>query len=93
MNVDLLEIDSRKTIEYTNFLHSFHFMPMIDKITRYYTNRVSSLSGSILDHIYINKPVSHSTGVIIHSITDHCPTFGHFLFNLRRNGSNSAKEK
>ena len=93
INIDLLDINSRKTIDYVNFLHSFHFMPIIDKITRYSTNREFSLNGTILDHVFINKPVSLSAGVILHSLSDHCPTFGHFLLNLRKGKNATSKQK
>ena len=74
INVDLLNGSGSNTIDYLNCMQSFHMLPLIDKITRV-SNVENGISGSILDHIFINKLITYSSGVILHDMTDHYPTY------------------
>ena len=81
INIDLLNVNVQDTINYINLMFSFHLLPVIDCITRY-SNNESGFSGTNLDHIFMNKLIPYSSGVICLDITDHFPTFVQMKINL-----------
>ena len=76
LNLCLLKQD-QPTIVFCNMLYSLHFTPFITKPTRF--SPVSNERPSLLDHIWINNFVPHKCGIIELDISDHLPTFVHFL--------------
>ena len=71
LNINLLKNDY-ETRAFINNLTAKHFMPTINKPTRFSPN---SVNASTLDHIWINKPTAYESGIILNDLTDHCPTF------------------
>ena len=92
MNVNLLDENSHKTTDYLNLMHSFHYLPTIDKVTRFSRNNLQSTSMTLLDHIFINKVVPYSSGVLIYELSDHYPTFAHFNFGLGKKACPKKKK-
>ena len=70
-NINLANTDS-ETQNFINNLNAKHFNTTITKPTRFSNHRHSP---SILDHIWVNKPTSYVSGIVLNDLTDHCPTF------------------
>ena len=79
MNINLLKFDTHsKTNDYLNNIFSHGFMPVITKPTR-----VTSVTASLIDHIYTNNIIHPgSSGIIINDVADHFGTF-HISTNKR----------
>ena len=90
INIDLLDGAGNITKDYVNCMHSFHLLPIISTITRV-SDVENIISGSILDHIFINKLIPYSSGVILHDLTDHYPTFVNLKINPKNNEVASKK--
>ena len=90
INIDLLDTEGNNTMNYLNLMYSFNLIPTIDKITRY-SNNENNIFGTILDHIFINKINTYSSGTILFDLSDHCPTFIHL--NLNVNNKSDMKRK
>ena len=73
---------------FINFMHTYHFFPLITNPTRYPPQNNSP--PSILDHIWITNPIHISSGIIMSDLTDHLPTFLRLSFET---GSHSDNEK
>ena len=70
-NIDILKLESARTISYLNMLRSNAFHFIVDKPTR-----VTATSSSLLDHILTNDAISQITPSILNSdVSDHFPTF------------------
>ena len=80
LNICLLKQETYIT-DYLNLLFSHHFSQVITRPTRF--SQISGIAPSLLDHIFINRYTSFSSGIIDLDITDHLPTFIH-LENLIR---------
>ena len=63
-------------------------MPVITKPTRFPPNDRNP--PSLLDHIWSSHLSIHKSGIILHDITDLCPTFYQFILKLKP-GSNNSK--
>ena len=72
ININLC-IESPSCSRFMDLLYSYHFIPVITKPTRFSPNDLNN--SSLLDHIWINKLVNYSSGVILADVTDHCPSF------------------
>ena len=72
LNINILNTNG-STSEFSNTLRSLHFLPLIDKPTRFSTN--SNQSPSLLDQIWCNRICTYTPGIISIDITDHCPIF------------------
>ena len=70
-NINLLSNDLNVQNFITN-MHSYHFIPVITKPTRFPDN---SSNPSLIDHIWLNKSCSYSSGIILCDVTDHTPTY------------------
>ena len=79
-----MNIDNPDTVNFSSFMHSNHFFPVITKPTRF---SVSSDNASLLDHIWLNSPTSYFSGIILNDTTDHLPTFL-FLPSVRNISTN-----
>ena len=91
INIDLLNYSANNTLDYLNCLQSFHMLPIINKITRVSNVENNLISGSILDHIFINRLLTYSSGVIFHDLTDHYPTF--VKLNIKTCANNNSVKK
>jgi hypothetical protein len=71
-NLDLTSVDQSPVVQsFMDLLHSFSFLPLIDKPTR-----VTSQTASLIDNILSNALlVSHTAGIIVAGISDHYPVF------------------
>ena len=70
-NLDLTVRDQSSIVQnFLDLLHSFSFLPLIDKPTR-----VTSSSASLIDNIFSNSLKSHKAGILIADISDHYPVF------------------
>ena len=50
---------------------SFGLLPVISRPTR-----ITQTSATLIDHIFVlNRSTQHTAGIIIHSLSDHYPTF------------------
>ena len=67
LNVNIL--DSVQNSEFINFFHTYSFIPIITKPTRFSNNP------TLLDQIWINRPSFVNCGIINCDVTDHLPTF------------------
>ena len=63
-----------------NCMYSFHFIPVISKPTRFSGN--SSQTSTLIDHIWINKLTTYTSGIILTDVSDHCPIFLMLPVNL-----------
>ena len=70
-NINILN-PGRAIEPFLTMLQSFHYLNLIHKPTRFSS---SNLDGSIIDHIWINEIGFYSSGIILHDMTDHLPTF------------------
>ena len=61
--------------EYSNVLYSNHFVPLINKPSRF--SKIEGISPSLLDHIFINKMHPNICGLVEFDFTDHLPIFVH----------------
>ena len=82
LNININDSDSFVVNNYLNFLSSLFYLPLITKPTRFSSDIVNS-NPTVIDHIFINKPISHKSGIINYDSTDHLPTFSHM--NLTEN--------
>ena len=83
-NINLMNNDT-ETLTFINNLNAKHFINTITKPTRI----SDSHNPSILDHIWLNKPTSYASGIILTDTTDHYPTF----FRLPKLDTNSNSDK
>ena len=87
-NINILD-SNHFSENFVNSLHSLHFLPVIDKPTRY-SDR--SAAPSLLDQIWYNRFSYHDSGIIDLNVTDHCPTFIRLLCETKsKNLSESVK--
>ena len=82
-NANILNSDCSQCTNLTQFLHSYHFIPLINSPTRFSANSAPSL----LDHVWINFFDYKSTGIISYDLTDHCPIFIHLDIRMTQNVS------
>ena len=85
-NFDLLRCDLGSNI-LVNSLHSYHFISIINKPTRFPT--ISSHSPSLLDQIWTNNLNYSDSGILLTDVSDHLPSFINFIFNSRKKLSGS----
>ena len=71
-NLDLTSVNQSPVVQsFMDLLHSFSFLPLIDKPTR-----VTSQTASLIDNILSNALlVSHTAGILVADISDHYPVF------------------
>ena len=74
LNICLLKEDANIT-DYLNILFSHHFSQVISKPTRF--SPIPGIAPSLLDHIFINRFCSYTSGIIDLDLTDHLPNFIH----------------
>ena len=72
LNINLC-LNSANVDNFSNSLRSFHFVPLITKPTRFDSSGLSP--PSVLDQIWYNKLDLHESGIVLHDLTDHLPTF------------------
>ena len=78
LNICLLKNEVSNN-EYSNILYAHHFVPLINKPSRY--SKIEGVSPTLLDHIFINKIHTNICGLVDFDITDHLPTFVHLKLN------------
>ena len=88
MNVNILLTETR-TDHFVNSLRSLHFVPMIDKPTRFPT--IPGHSPSLLDHFWVNKIDNYLSGVVSIDVSDHCPIFMKVPFIRHENNNSRIK--
>ena len=71
LNINLI-LDSAPIRYFTNIMQSHHFIPSINRPTRFYSNLHNP---SLIDQIWFNTLDNFSSGVIVSDITDHCPCY------------------
>ena len=76
MNINLLD-ESGSVQNFMAQLNSLNFLPTITIPTRFSPN--DSSVPTLLDHILINRLDKFTSGVLNIDLTDHCPSFIHFL--------------
>ena len=74
LNICLLKEDPA-VLEYSNLLFTHHFSNIITKPTHF--SAIDNIAPSLLDHIFLNKFISYSCGIIDLDFTDHLPTYIH----------------
>ena len=74
VKVDLLKQESLHIASFIDIMQSVSFIPLISIATRF-PPAGSQIAPSLLDHIWLNKLCTVSSGVICMDNTDHCPTF------------------
>ena len=100
INIDLCDQTSMASGLYSSLLQSTGFLPAITRPTRFYQridfNNLPSfdhnvISGSNLDHIWINRYETFISAIILVDLTDHMPTciFFHHQFTI----DNTTSEK
>ena len=72
LNIDLLN-DQPPNSLFVNLLYSHHFVPVITKPTHF--SQITNVNPTLLDHIWINKLTSYTSGIILSDFTDHLPTY------------------
>ena len=72
LNINILNTDGGSQ-DFINALRSLHFLPLIDKPTRFST--IQNHSPSLLDQIWCNRIYTFVPGIISLDVTDHCPIF------------------
>ena len=77
MNINISTNLSPNSRDYISILSSLHFLSVINEPTRFQPNNPLQ-SPSTLDHLWINKKIKHSAGIIDYDVTDHCPIFINF---------------
>ena len=88
LNVNILS-DCLNSVTFINNFHSYHFIPLITKPTRFSSTTVTA---SLLDQIWTNELTRLTCGIVVTDITDHYMTFLLYPFeNL--NDSINAKTK
>ena len=73
-NINLLQDSSSRNILLEQ-LNSYHFLPVINKPTRFSPSGIDR--PSLLDHIWFNRITNYECGIIINDTTDHFPTYIH----------------
>ena len=70
-NIDLLKKDTHNISEnFINMLYSLNFFPLINLPTR-----VTETSSTLIDNIFTNHLIEHSSAVISSDLSDHYPIF------------------
>ena len=82
MNVNISDDQCILTENYLSLMHSFNFLPVITRPTRF-SNNILHNTFSNLDHIWINKLNPVMSGILCIDISDHCPTFIFFHYNKK----------
>lgn len=73
-NIDLLKNDYRNVGEhFISLMNSFNFVSLILSPTR-----ITGSTSSLIDNIFTNNYVAHSSGTISSNISDHLPVFTQF---------------
>ena len=79
LNINLL-CENSNVNSFTNFMQSYYLIPVIHKPTRFQSGYQN---GTLLDHIWTNKPLNnYNCGIVLCDISDHCPTFFALPFNI-----------
>ena len=89
INLNLF-LENRNVEEFSNMMHSYHFIPTVTKPTCY---PVNSGSPSLLDHIWINRFTNYSCGVLLSNVTDHCSVFIHIPVIINKHVKTNRKLK
>ena len=82
-NIDLTNLDSSCSNDLISLMSSLFYYSVITKPTRFGTNP------STLDHIWLNKELNLTSGIIYYDVTDHCPCF----LNFKISNSDNLNEK
>ena len=75
ININLTDVHSNQTTQFTSMMYSLHYLPTIDQPTRFGNTESNTHSLSTLDHIWVNQILPLQAGIIYYDATDHCPTF------------------
>ena len=75
LNIDLL-LENSVVDGFMATMRSSHYVPVITKPTRFSSD--DRHVPSLLDHIWLNYPLTYESGIILNDITDHTPTFIRF---------------
>ena len=81
MNVNLCLNNNRDVNNFVLELQSMGFFSTISEPTRFPLSSSGS-KPSLLDHIWINFPLQHFSGILTNRITDHCPVFIHISCDM-----------
>ena len=90
LNINLTDVFSSSVTNFVNYLNSLHFIPLINKPTRFPPNG-GTAAPTTLDHIWINKVTPYISGILYYDISDHCPTVAHFSPILPRPSNTKQK--
>ena len=70
-NLNLLDADSNNpTNQFVNQMSSYSLLPVISRATR-----ITELTSSLIDNIFIKHPINFDSGLIISTVSDHLPIF------------------
>ena len=89
LNINILCSNSQSDL-FMHTMHSYHYLPLITKPTRFPNN---IFRPSLLDQIWTNRVSSSVNGIVLASISDHCPTFMRFPIVTNNTNYNSGKTK
>ena len=79
----LNQMNDGSCLEFVNLMFLNSFLPVITKPTR-----VSGDSATLLDNIFINRPVNYLSGIIMEPLSDHYP-----IFLIYKNANNLANSE
>ena len=82
MNINLSDPNQISSINYSTLFNSMFYIPAITKPTRFPTD-LSTCSPSTLDHIWFNSTIPFTSGILNIDLTDHAPTFIHFISPIK----------
>ena len=80
-NINILSDDS-STHHFSQSLYSQHFLPLINKPTRF--DPANTFSPTLLDHIWYNKFNFSKCGIVLSDFTDHLPVYIDFPIKTDR---------
>lgn len=86
-NINLMDSESPLVSQFVDVMHSFHFLPVITRPTRFSDNASSSL----IDNIFLNFTDAYTSGILLCDITDHCLVFLNVLCGNRSEANDFVK--
>ena len=73
ININLLNAEDNNVLNFLGSMRSLFLIPTIRHPTRFSPTDVTV--ATCLDHIWINHSQWNTSGILYHSVTDHCPSF------------------
>ena len=75
-NINQTDTNADCVNNFPSAMNSLHYIPTITKPIRFPSGNSNSIM-IILDHIWTNKVLNSTRGIICFDLTDHCPSFTH----------------